>query len=246
MIRYLLLISLIACEVSLYAQTPVRDTLRTVYSVNASSTGSFSKTNDLKSYIFNNVVKFGMTRGRFTLQNSEGWIYGAQSGVKINNDYSVVLEGDYLKNTNKLYAWGLGTFDKSYSLKVNYRYQVGAGPGYTVVKKDKIAVIVSDGILYERGDLVDPELGALSYSTWRNSFRLKYHWLIHDLVSWDGTGFVQPSLSHGHDNIIRYSTTLSVKLRKWLSVTSSLTYNKLTRTERENLVVTYGVSISYN
>jgi hypothetical protein len=242
--KFLLLILLAFCSIILYAQTP--DTLKAVYSVHASSTGSFSKTNDLKSYVFNNVVKLGVTRGRLSFQNTDGWIYGAQSGIKINNDYSSVIEGDYLKNTNKLYAWALGTFDKSFSLKINFRYQVGAGPGYTVVKNNKISLIVSDGIMYEQGDLVDPELGGISYSTWRNSFRVKYHWLIKDFISWDGTGFVQPSLSHKHDDILRYSTTLSVKVRKWLSITSGLTYNKLTRTQRENLVVTYGVAINYN
>jgi hypothetical protein len=180
------------------------------------------------------------------MQSSDGWIYGEQSRIKINNDYSSVLEGDWLKNVNKFYLWGIGTFDKSYSLKINYRYQVGVGPGYTVVHNDKASVIVSDGLLFERGDLIDPELGQVSYSTWRNSFRVKYHWLIGDLLSWDGTGFIQPSLSHGHDNILRYTTTLSLKLRKWLSLTSSLTYNKLTRTDRQNLVVTYGISIKYN
>src|ERR1044071_2822998 len=209
---------------TLHAQTLPKDTV--IYSVHASSTGSFSKTNDLSSFILNNVVKLGITKGKVSIQNSDGWIYGEQSGTKINNDYSSVVEGDWLKNVSKLYVWGIGTFDKSYSLKINYRYQVGAGPGYTVVRDKKMSLIVSDGILYEKVDLKDPELGPITYSTWRNSFRVKYHLLIHDLVSFDGTGFVQPSLSHKHDNIIRYTTTLSVKLRKWLSVTSSVTYNR--------------------
>ena len=191
-------------------------------------------------------MKLGVTKGKFSVQNSDGWIYGEQSSIKINNDFSSVLEGDYLKNVSKLYVWGLGTFDKSYSLKINYRYQVGAGPGFTVVRDNKSSLIISDGIMFERGDLVDPELGPISYTTWRNSFRVKYRWLIHELVTFDGTGFVQPSLSHKHDNILRYTTTLSVKVRKWLSLTSSVTYNKLTRTDRQNLVVTYGIGVSYN
>lgn len=229
---------------ALQAQTLPNDTV--VYSVHASSTGSFSKTNDLNSFLLNNILKLGLTKGKFSFQNSDGWIYGEQSGVKINNDYSSVLEGDWNKNVSKFYVWGLGTFDKSYSLKINYRYQVGAGPGYTIVRNKKISVIVSDGLMFEQGDLTDPELGRITYSTWRNSFRLKYHWLIGDMVSFDGTGFVQPSLSHKHDNILRYTTTLSVKLRKWLSLTSSVTYNRLTRTERENLVITYGIAVNYN
>lgn len=221
-----------------------KDTI--IYTIAASSTGSFSKTNDLKSFMLNNVIKFGFTKGKFSMQNSDGWIYGEQSNVRINNDFNVVLEGDYLKNVNKFYVWAIGTFDKSYSLKIDYRYQVGAGPGYTIVRNNKITVIVSDGILFEEGDLTDAELGRFTYSTWRNSFRLKYHWLIGEHLSFDGTGFIQPSLSNFSDNILRYSTTLSVKLRKWLSLTSSLTYNRITRTERENLVFTYGIVVKYN
>lgn len=229
---------------ALAGQSIPKDTV--IYSAHVNSTGSFSKTNDLNSFLLNNVLKLSVTKGAFSLQNSDGWIYGEQSGVKINNDYSSVLEGDWLKNVHKLYFWGIGTFDKSYALKINYRYQVGIGPGYTIVRNNRLSVIVSDGIMYEKGDLTYPELGQVTYSTWRNSFRLKYHWLILDKVSFDGTGFIQPSLSHKHDNIMRYTTTLSVKLKKWLSVTSSLTYNRITRTERENLVVTYGIAVNYN
>lgn len=240
----LLLFLLLLSTSVLYAQTLPRDTI--IYSVHASSTGSFSKTNERSSFILNNVLRLGITKGKFSMQNSDGWLYGEQSGAKINNDFSTVLEGDWLKNVSKLYVWGIGTFDKSYSLKINYRYQVGAGPGYTVVRDKKMSLIISDGLMFEQGDLTDPELGPITYSTWRNSFRVKYHWLIHDLVSFDGTGFVQPSISHKHDNILRYTTTLSVKLRKWLSLTSSLTYNKITRTDRQNLIVTYGIGVTYN
>jgi hypothetical protein len=193
------------------------------------------------------VLKLGVTLGKFSMQNSDGWIYGEQANVKINNDYSSVLEGDWMKNVTKLYVWGLGTFDKSYSLKINYRYQVGAGPGFTAVRNNRVSLILSDGIMFEEGDLMDPELGQFHYNTWRNSFRVKYRWLISNVMTFDGTGFIQPSLKDwGADNIIRYSTTLSVKLRKWLSVTSSLTYNKITRTDRENLVLTYGIAVNYN
>jgi hypothetical protein len=226
------------------AQAVYKDTV--IYSVHATSTGSFSKTNELRSFQVNNILKLGVTLGKFSIQNSDGWIYGEQANVKINNDYSSVLEGDWMKNVTRFYVWGLGTFDKSYSLKINYRYQVAAGPGFTAVKNDKITLIISDGLMFEKADLIDPELGQVTYSTWRNSFRVKYHWLISNIVTFDGTGFIQPSLSQKHDNVLRYTTTLSVKLKKWLSLTSSLTYNKLTRTERENLVFTYGIAVNYN
>jgi Protein of unknown function, DUF481 len=228
----------------LYSQgTAPKDTV--IYSVHASSMGSFSKTNDLNSFLLNNVVKLGMTKGKFSMQTSNGWIYGKQSDVKINNDFTSVLEADYLKNIHKLYFWGIATFDKSYSLKIDYRYQVGGGPGYRLVKSDHVSVTISDGILYEEGDVTDAEQGEIRYSVWRNSLRLKYHWIINNVVTLDGTGFIQPSISTRNDNIIKYTTTLSFKLRKWLTLTSSLTYNRLTRTDRENLVFTYGIGVNF-
>ena len=72
-----------------------------VYSAHLSSTGSFSKTNDLSSFVLNNVVKLGASRGVFSVQTSNGWIYGEQSDVKINNDFTSVLEGDWLKNIHE-------------------------------------------------------------------------------------------------------------------------------------------------
>ena len=213
----------------------------TFYYVYYSATGSYTKTNDLNATVLNNIVKFSIEKKNISFHTTNGWIYGIQSGVKINNDFSSVVESDILKKQQPVYYWAIGTFDKSYSLKINHRFQTGAGLGWTVVNKKNISVVLSDGVIYEQGDLINAEQTPLRYELWRNSARLKYRWVIHDIVTWDGTGFWQPSLTTPHDNIMKYSTTLSVKLKKWLSLTSAVTYNKLTLTGRENLIVTGGI-----
>jgi hypothetical protein len=205
------------------------------------STGTFTKTNDQRSLVFNNAVKFSVSKKIVSLHTTNSWLYGKQGDIKINNDFSSALEADFLKKTCRLYYWALGTFDKSYSLNIDHRFQVGAGLGLTAIDAKNILLVLSDGIIYEQGDLTDGELGQLQYDTWRNSFRIKYRWDITEVVILDGSTFFQPSLSEWEDQIIKSSTTLAFKIKKWLSITSALTYNKITRTDRENLLVTYGI-----
>ncbi|CAN5396413.1 hypothetical protein BH09BAC3_BH09BAC3_27620 [soil metagenome] len=213
------------------------------YYVYYGSSGSFNKTNDGNSFILNNIGKFTIDKRKVTLHTINTWIYGEQSGVKINNDFSSVIDLDYLKKQQRFYYWGIATFDKSFSLKINHRFQVGAGLGYNLVKLDNASIVLSDGLIFEQADLTDKELGQLKYDVWRNSFRIKYHWTLHSILFLDGSAFVQPSLASSDDNVIKSSTTLSIKLKKWLSLSSSLVYNKITLTQRENLSITYGLVV---
>jgi len=211
------------------------------YYVYYNSSGAFTKTNDQRSSVFNNTFKFSVNKKSVSFHTSNSWLYGKQSNVKINNDFSSALEANFLKNQRKIYYWALGTFDKSFSLKINKRFQIGAGPGWTAIDKKSLVLVLSDGIIYERVDLTDAERGQVTYSTWRNSFRIKYRWDITEVIILDGMAFFQPSLSQWEDQIIKSTTTLAFKIKKWLSLTSGVTYNKITLTNRENLLVTYGI-----
>lgn len=205
------------------------------------STGTFTKTNDQRSFVFNNIFKFSVSKKKVSLNTNNGWLFGKQNDTKINNDFYSTLEADFLKKSHKLYYWTLGTFDKSYSLKIDHRFQAGAGVGWTIRDGKNIQLVLSDGFIYERGDLNDPELGERNYDVWRNSVRLKFRWDITELLILDGTGFYQPSLSEWEDYIIKSNTTLAFKIKNWLRITSAITYNKVTLTQRENLLVTYGI-----
>ncbi|MBB5394566.1 DUF481 domain-containing protein [Mucilaginibacter sp. AK015] len=80
------------------------------------------------------------------------------------------------------------------------------------------------------------------YQTYRNSLRLQFRFNISDRVVIDGSNFLQNSMQQQSDYIIRSTTSLSFKLQKWLSLTTSLNYNRLNRTNSENLLFTYGVT----
>jgi hypothetical protein len=239
MTRHLLLFAMLLTGSQAFAQ--FNDTIN--YYANYASTGVINKTNDGSSYVLNNNAKFSMVKKSTSLNMSTGWIYGKQLGVKTNNDVLTTLDANLYKTFKHFYYWGLGTFEKSYSLKINHRLQTGLGVGYNLIDRKKAVLIISDGVLYEKSSLIEnDELGRDHYETLRNSFRIKFRFIFKERVTLDGTDFLQHSLSEKKDYIIKSGTNLSIKIQKWLSFTASLTYNKLNLSRTENLLFTYGLT----
>jgi hypothetical protein len=207
------------------------------------TTGIINKTKETSSFVLNNAAGFSINKKKISQNTAVSWIYGKQQQKLSNNDLSVNADFDYLKNIQKLYYWALANFDESYSLKINYRFQTGLGIGYTVFKNPDLNLVLSDGFVYETSDLTDPIVGKDIYQTVRNSFRIKYHWAIKEILILDGSHFIQPSLISLKDYILKSNSTLTIKLNKWLGINASLGYNKISRTNRENLLMTYGLTV---
>ncbi len=228
-------------EDSVFFQEP--DT--TIYRIGFTGTGNMNRTaTNGTTYIFNNSLRFSVDKKILTVNMFSNWIYGQNPTKKTNNDYQVIMDADLFKHTRKLYYWGLAGYEKSLSLKIYDRYQVGGGLGYTLVDSRKINLVLSDGLLYEKSALREPDkYGRSGYETVRNSLRLKNRLVIHELVTLDGVHFWQQSLSDGDDYIFRTTNTVSFRLKKWLSLTVGLTYNKVKFTESENLLFNYGLTL---
>jgi hypothetical protein len=207
------------------------------------SSGTINKTQETSSYVLTNAGGYEVNKKRIGFNAGASWIYGQQDRKLSNNDVSFSSNLDYLKDVQKLYYWALLNFDESYSLKINYRVQSGIGVGYTFVNNSALNLVVSDGFLYETSDLTDPVLGKDVYQTIRNSFRVKYKWSFKNTVILQGTDFIQPSLLSLKDYILKFNNQLSVKLNKWLSINAAMAYNKISRTNRENLLITYGIAV---
>lgn len=238
--RYILLVILIAVTGS-PALAQFNDSIH--YYANYTSTGTINKTNEGSSYVLNNNAKFNVSKKNMSFNMTTGWVYGQQQNNLTNNDVMSALDANLYKTFKHFYYWGLGLYEKSYSLKINHRLQTGVGIGYNLVDRKTAVFIVSDGILYEKSSFREnDELGRDQYETFRNSFRIKFHFIIKDRVTIDGSDFLQHSLSDKKDYIIKSNTSLSIKLQKWLSFTAALTYNKLNLTRRENLLFTYGLT----
>jgi Protein of unknown function, DUF481 len=216
----------------------------TSYYANYASAGVINKTNDGSSYVLNNALRFNISKKKVSFNTISSWVYGKQLNVLSNNDVSSAIDFNVYTASSKLYFWSLGTFDKSYSLKIDKRFQAGAGIGYLLINQKNIMINISDGILYEQGQLTVPEQPEpISYDTYRNSLRLKFRVSIKDRIVLDGNDFWQPSLSDKEDYILKSITNLNIKLQKWLSFTSSLTYNKFNISQRENLIWTFGLTM---
>ncbi len=214
-------------------------------------TGNINNTNTVSAYLLSNSVGFSAAKKSGTLNFNNNWVYGSQSGNLTNNDFNSTADVNLYRTLRHFYYWGLVTYTTSLSLQINHLIQSGGGLGYNLLDKKKATVILSDGILYEKGDLYDILYGAPGgdipqrdrYQVFRNSFRLKYHFVIADKVTLDGVELIQHSLLTIHNYILNLSARGMVRMNKWLNVTAALGYNKFTRTRRENTLVTFGVTI---
>jgi hypothetical protein len=230
----LTLLLLVICQ-ACYAQ--YNDT--THYHVTLSSTGSINKTDDNTAYLLNNALNFGIQKKAVYLSASNSWVYGQQNKTLTNNDFSSVLFFNLYKTFPHFYYWGLANYNTSYSLKISNQLLAGAGVAYNLLDKDNARLNLSDGVLYDKSDL----LTNLNYHTYRNSFRLQFHFAVKDVVTIDGSNFLQSSFNDGNDYIIRSTTTIGLKLRKWISLTTALNYNKMNITNSDNLIFTYGLTL---
>ncbi len=211
--------------------------------INFGSTGVINKTNDGDSYVLNNSLRFNIRRKDISLNAGAGWVYGQQNGNLTNNDFTSSLDFNLFKGIPGFYYWGLATYEKSRSLKINDRSQVGFGVAYNIVENEKLFLNLSEGLLLERSDVFLNDTTREVKTITRNSFRFRYRWTIKKLVTLEGTQFLQNAFGDSDDYIIKSVNSLNLKLTSWLNFTTALTYNRVNQTQRENLLLTFGISM---
>jgi hypothetical protein len=215
----------------------------THYRVSYAATGVVNRTNNSNAYVFTNTLRLAARKKSVALNSSNNWIYGRQQQNLTNNDVSSLLDFNLYKTFPRFYYWGLLNYDKSYSLKIINRLQSGLGVAYSFVDRETAFLNISNGLLFETSTLRIADTTKTSYQTVRNSLRLRYRYVFQNIIIVDGTHFWQPSLQDKRDYILNTNFSLSAKLLKWLNITTAATYNKVNRTRRENLLVTFGVAV---
>ena len=213
------------------------------YYIGYAGTGIINKTEKSKSYVFKNGVQGNANGKHLSLSSSFSWIYGEINEALSNNDFESVLDLNYKPDSSKLVYWVLGTFDKSYSLKIDKRFQFGGGLSYDIVRNSDMRINISDGLLYESGDLILASGIEDLHQTWRNSLRLKYVFKVKDILSITGTHFLQNSLAAASDYNIKSASALTLKIYKWVGFTTVLNYNKVNRLKTGNMLVTIGLTL---
>jgi len=210
--------------------------------VNFASTGIINKTNNGNSYVLTNGLRFNISKKNIRLNSTNSWIYGEQQKRLTNNDFSSTLDFNLFKTKSNFYYWGLANYDKSYSLRINNRLQAGLGIAYNIIDTTTAFLNISDGILYENSNLKLNDTTNSYNSLFRNSFRLRYRFVIKEIIIFDGSNFLQNSLSDSNDYIIKSINSVSVKLRKWLNITAATNYNRNQKTNSETLLITFGLT----
>jgi hypothetical protein len=239
MLKYLLLLSVLLSGLAAKAQ--FSDTIN--YHVIYNSTGSVNRARDGSSYLLNNSLRFEVKKKVIALNASNNWVYGQSNGALTNNDYSSSVDFNLYKAIPHAYYWGLANYNTSYSLKINSQLLAGGGIAYSILDKPNTYLNISDGILYDLSDINTSDTTRETYHTYRNSLRLQFHFLINNLITIDSGSFLQNSLTHSNDFNIRSTFGLGFKLNNWLNLNGSLSYNKISRTQSENLLLTYGLKV---
>ncbi|RYE36719.1 MAG: DUF481 domain-containing protein [Sphingobacteriales bacterium] len=212
----------------------------THYYFTFNGSGNINKTQSSDAYVLNNGFKFSVRDKKVVLNFNSGWLYGKQNAKLTNNDYSSSLDFNLSQDETGLYYWGLGNYTTSYSLKIINQLQSGMGAAYTFVANDKHELNISNGIIYETSTIRLTDSTTESYQTFRNSLRLHFKYSIGKALVIDGLGFLQNSLNYKNDYIIKANSSLSFKINKWLSLNTVLRYNQIEKTQRQNLLLSYG------
>lgn len=214
-------------------------------------TGSLNNTNSLRSFLVSQLLKLSLVKQSSAINFTNDWVYGKQNALLTNNDFSSSLDIGIYKTFAHFYYWGMANYTTSVSLLIHRQEQAGLGPGYNIIDKKKAVLLVSDGVLYEQGDLYDSLFGGSNgntyhrdiYHTFRNSFHLLFRWVIRDRYTLDGSGFLQNALDKWDDYNLRVTGSGSVRLEKWLALTVAVVHNEFTRTRSRNTLLTFGVAI---
>lgn len=225
--------------------TTAQDTDTLTSHITASASGSANQTNDGTTYLFNNLAGFDMKKNDVELESRAAWIYGRSPEKLTNNDFTGGLDINLHKTFPNFYYWGLANYKTSLSLNIVGQLQTGVGVVYQFINKENIKLDVSNGILFESSSIIDDNDSNVVYQTFRNSLRLQFRYTVKDKLTFSTVSFWQPSLQYGNDYIITNNTGLEFKIWKYFSFTSRVLYNHISRTDKQNLLFTYGIKADY-
>ena len=213
--------------------------------IDYTSSGSVNKTQKGTSYLLTNFIGGTFKKNTTITSVGSSFIYGKQNLIQTNKDFAGFINIDLFKSPqfNKIYYWYLMDYNNSYSLKVFNELQTGVGEAYLFINNKNIKLSFSDGIIFDQSNVVLNN-NKIYHQTYRNSLKLKIHFSINELITLDETSFLQNSFKESNDYIIKTNVSLKYKINSWLGLTTNLLYNKYNYISRQNLLITYGLTIN--
>ncbi len=221
------------------------DTTR--YKIGLINTGIYNHTEVTETYTLSNTLRLGI-KGRLTeLDATANYTYGETNNELVNNDVTANIAGNrYVFANRRFYLWGLGTYESSFSLGVASRTQLGAGIAWSALDSPRAYLNFSEGILVETSNIQEEDGSTTTSQTLRNSFRLRFRFATpNDRFLLESTSSIQNSLKDFGDYILRSNTSFTVKVWKNIGLTAAAVYNRVSATDRENLLLTLGFKAEY-
>ena len=204
--------------------------------------GNINRTNLSTAYLLANEARYSVKKPRTILNTAAAWVYGKQATLITNNDFTATLDFNIYNKKGNFYYWGLTNYTTSLSLQINSQLQAGLGVAYNFVNNAAAWINISDGLLYETSSIELRDDVNENYQTVRNSFRLSYRFVIKDLITINGSNYLQNSLNNRADYIIRSNNSAGIRLNKWISFATTVSYNQFRRTGTETFLFTYGLT----
>lgn len=236
-------ISICICFVQgMYAQ----DTVKHIpHQLQLNLGGSINKTGDGVSYLLQHGLGYQYRHQYDVLNARFKHVFGQSLNTLTNRDYTFGMDYNRFWTPGKIwYTWVLGNYTSSYSLNVLSQWQLGIGLAWNAVDRDDLWLNISDGIIYETGRIVNTELLEENRQTLRNSLRINFGWVWKEKLEFKTVNYWQPSLHQISDYLVNSQTDLKYRFYKGFQLALSLSYNKASMTDKENLVFTYGISWS--
>ncbi len=229
----------------LQAAAAPADTLQ--YKLGLANTGILNHTRLTNAYTISNTVKFSVKGRKTELDAGANYTYGVTDNELVNNDVTANLSGNrYVFADRRYYIWAIGAYESSYSLGVASRTQAGAGVAWSPIDSPRAYVNFSEGVLVENSNIKQSDNTTITQQTLRNSFRFRFRFAsAENRVVFEGTNSIQNSFKDFNDYILRLNNSLTVKVYKGVGLTAAAAYNKVTATDRENLLLTLGFKVDY-
>lgn len=217
----------------------------TTRQLKASSSGSVNKTTSGTAYLLSNLAQFNIRKNRLSFNSNANWIYGQSPERLTNNDFAANANFNLFRHFAGFYYWGLMNYTASYSLNIKSQWQAGLGVAYNFIDEKNIWLNASNGFIAEQSNIIQKDSSTLNYQTIRNSLRVQFLYKFGDRFVFRTSNYYQPSLEYISDYILFSSSEINYKIWKDLSFSSKLLYNKVSRTAKENLLFTYGLSFDH-
>ncbi|WP_346236848.1 DUF481 domain-containing protein [Niabella insulamsoli] len=203
--------------------------------------GSINKTKNGSNYLFNNNVQYNIKKKRTVLNSSGSWIYGMSPERLTNNDFTITSNVNLYRHFPEFYYWGILNYTTSYSLNIKHQGQAGVGVAYNFINQPNLWLNISDGFIGELSRIIQGDTALINYQTIRNSFRVQFMFKLGNRFTFKTGNLFQPSLEYISDHILSSDSEFTYQLWKGLNLNTRLLYNKNSRTEKENLILTYGM-----